>query len=183
MPDTCLYSCRNACKGAPAFVAYVFRRGALPFNVVRDTLRALLACDEEWRRYPWTESSTQVAFTHSCRHVYGRVEVSTGVHCRWLMCYRTYRQTLHTRRSSTKTLVCASPHRCSCRVTGSRTQTAAVPSSARSWPRQPFLISCRTRLHPSHQASTARTSTQLWASRRMLTPRRSSTIACVHTYV
>ena len=39
---------------------YVLRKGALPFAVVRDTLRALRACDDDWLHSRWAPPSTQV---------------------------------------------------------------------------------------------------------------------------
>ena len=51
--------------GGPVFIGYVLRRGSLPFEVVRDVMRALLACDEDFERLRWGPESKQV---RQCQH-------------------------------------------------------------------------------------------------------------------
>ena len=46
--------------GAPTYVTYVLRKGSLSFEVVRDVLRALIACNEDWHQHRWAAESSEV---------------------------------------------------------------------------------------------------------------------------
>ena len=54
--------------GGPVFTCHVLRRGSLPFEVVRDVMRALLACDEDFERLQWGPESKQVG-QHQCQEL------------------------------------------------------------------------------------------------------------------
>ena len=88
----------------PIFVAIVFRRDSLPseyvhacmwvhtlqsmewshFRVVRDILRALMACDNDWNTVQWNAESSQVKAIHRLFQQNSRTEsrdqISAGMH-------------------------------------------------------------------------------------------------------
>merc|ERR1711968_268101 len=46
--------------GAPVMTAYVLRKNALPFTIVRGVLQAILACNADWHDKRWAVQGRQV---------------------------------------------------------------------------------------------------------------------------
>ena len=51
--------------GAPVCETFLLRRGGLDFEIIRDVLRAVHSCNQDWQRYRWPSSSEQV---HKCAY-------------------------------------------------------------------------------------------------------------------